>query len=96
MELAYVDQAYTGGEAAQAAKAQGIRLDIVKLPEAKRGLVLLPRRWVVERSQAWVARFRRLARDYERLPDRVAGLHFIAFACLMLAKALAMALLQSA
>ena len=46
--------------------------------------VLLPRRWVVERSFAWMARFRRLARDYERLSDTLAGMHFIAFACLML------------
>ena len=48
--------------------AHGIRLEVVKLPEAKRGFVLLPRRWVVERSFAWATRFRRLARDYERLP----------------------------
>jgi transposase len=39
---------------------------------------------VVERSIAWLARFRRLARDYERLPETLAGLHYIAFACLML------------
>jgi len=39
---------------------------------------------VVERSLAWAARFRRLARDYERLPETVAGLHFLAFAILML------------
>jgi len=45
---------------------------------------------VVERSFAWAARFRRLARDYERLPDTVAGLHFVAFAMLMLAKATAL------
>ena len=51
---------------------------------AKRGFVLLPRRWVVERSFAWMARFRRLARDYERLPETLAGLHFLAFAMLML------------
>ncbi|HLV97458.1 MAG TPA: transposase, partial [Ktedonobacterales bacterium] len=50
----------------------------------KRGFVLLPRRWVVERSFAWTARFRRLARDYERLPQTLAGLHFLAFAILML------------
>jgi transposase len=66
--LAYVDQGYTGDEPAQAAAEQGIHRDVVKLPEAKRGFVLLPRRWVVERSFAWLARFRRLARDYERLP----------------------------
>jgi transposase len=67
---------------AAAAAAHGIRLQVVKLPEATRGFVLLPRRWVVERSFAWAARFRRLARDYERLPETVAGLHFPAFACL--------------
>ena len=84
VEVAFVDQGYTGEEPAAAAAAHGIRLEVVKLPEAKRGFVLLPRRWVVERSFAWAARFRRLARDYERLPETVAGLHFLAFACLML------------
>jgi transposase len=86
VELAYVDQGYTGEEPAAAAAAHGVRLEVVKLPEAKRGFVLLPRRWVVERSFAWAARFRRLARDYERLPTTLAGLHFVAFACLMLAR----------
>lgn len=84
VELAYVDQGYTGDAVAEAAEAHGIQLVVVKLPEAKRGFVLLPRRWVVERSFAWVARFRRLARDYERLATTLAGLHFLAFACLML------------
>jgi transposase len=80
--LAFVDQGYTGDRPA-AAHAHGIQLEVVKLPEAKHGFVLLPRRWVVERSFAWASRFRRLARDYERLPETVAGLHFLAFACLM-------------
>jgi transposase len=84
VELAYVDQGYTGGQPAAAAAAQGIRLEVVKLPEAKKGFVLLPRRWVVERSFGWLARFRRLARDYERLAETVEGLTFVAFACLML------------
>jgi transposase len=57
---------------------------VVKLPEAKRGFVLLPRRWVVERSFAWAARSRRLARDYERLAATLAGLHFVALVCVML------------
>jgi transposase len=86
VQLAYVDQGYTGEAPASAAAEHGVRLEVVKLPEAKRGFVLLPRRWVVERSFAWTARFRRLARDYERLPTTLAGLHFIAFACLMLAR----------
>ena len=84
VELAFVDQGYTGEQAAQAAEQHGIKLEVVKLPEAKKGFVLLPRRWVVERSFAWATRFRRLARDYERLPATLAGLHFLAFAILLL------------
>jgi transposase len=84
VELAFVDQGYTGENAAEQAEAHGIRLEVVKLAEAKKGFVLLPRRWVVERSFGWAARFRRLTRDYERLPETLAGLHFLAFAVLML------------
>ncbi len=84
VEVAFVDQGYTGEQPLEAAAEQGIRLEVVKLPEVKKGFVLLPRRWVVERSFAWTARFRRLARDYERLPQTLAGLHFLAFAILLL------------
>jgi transposase len=87
VELAFVDQGYTGEDAATAAARHGIKLEVVKLPEAKRGFVLLPRRWVVERSFGWAARFRRLARDYERLDTTLAGLHYVAFSLLMLHKA---------
>lgn len=87
VEVAWVDQGYTGDDPSEAAEGHGIRLEVVKLPEAKKGFVLLPRRWVVERSFAWLARFRRLARDYERLPEVLAGLHFVIFAILMLARA---------
>ena len=90
IELAYVDQGYTGEQPAEAAKEHGIRLEVVKRPEAKRGFVLLPRRWVVERDFAWVSRFRRLVKDYERLPATVAVLHFVAFACLFLHRAVAL------
>ena len=83
VELAYVDQGYTGQEAEAAADGWGIRLEVVKLPEARKGFVLLPRRWVVERSFAWLSRFRRLAKDYERLPETVAGLHLVACSVLM-------------
>ena len=84
VELAFVDQGYTGEAPAQAAQEQGMHLEVVKLPEAKHGFVLLPRRWVVERSFAWMTRFRRLARDYERWPETLAGLHVLAFTVLML------------
>jgi transposase len=86
VEVAFVDQGYSGDKPQQAAAEQGMQLMVVKLPDAKRGFVLLPRRWVVERSFGWLARFRRLARDYERLPKTLQGLHFLAFAVLMLAK----------
>ncbi len=80
VEIAYVDQGYTGPNAAEAAQQHGLRLEVVRHPMAKRGFVLLPRRWVVERSFAWAARFRRLARDYERLDTTLKGLHVLAFA----------------
>jgi transposase len=89
VELAYVDQGYTGEKAAEEAEAHGMRLEIVRHEEAKRGFVLLPRRWVVERDFAWASRFRRLAKDYERLPATLAGLHFVVFACLFLQQAIA-------
>jgi transposase len=84
VQLAFVDQGYTGEKPAAAAAQEGIHLEVIKHHEAKRGFVLLPRRWVVERSFAWAARFRRLARDYERLATTLAGYHWLAFAMLML------------
>ena len=84
VEIAFVDQGYSGESTAKAAAEHGIRLEVVKHHEAKRGFVLLPRRWVAERSFAWATRFRRLVRDYERLPETLRGLHFIVFVCLML------------
>jgi transposase len=89
VELAYVDQGYSGERPAEEAETHGISLEVVKYPEAKRGFVLLPRRWVVARDFAWASRFRRLAKDYERLPTTLAGLHFVAFACLFLSQATA-------
>lgn len=85
--LAYVDQGYTGEAPKAAAEKHGIELEVVKHTEAKRGFVLLPRRWVVERSFAWSSRFRRLVKDYERLPETVSALHFVAFAILLLQRA---------
>ena len=86
VQLAYVDQGYTGDDAAEAAAQHGIELEVVKLAEAKKGFVLLPRRWVVERSFGWIARCRRLGRDYERLPTTLAGLTWLYFAGLLLAR----------
>lgn len=85
VEMAFVDQGYTGEKAAEAAEKHGIRLEVVKLPDVKNGFVLLPRRWVVERNFAWATRFRRLVKDYERLPETLRGLHILSFVTLMAA-----------
>jgi transposase len=87
VRLAFVDQGYTGEAPAKAAEQNGMRLDVVKLSEIKRGFVLLPRRWVVERSFGWLSRFRRLARDYERLARSFEGMHWVAFLGLLLGAA---------
>jgi len=84
VEVAFVDQGYTGAVAADGAAASGIRLEVVRHAGARKGFVLLPRRWVVERSFAWLGRFRRLARDYERLAEVLAGWHWLAFLTVLL------------
>jgi transposase len=95
VKVAFVDQGYTGDQPAEDAAAHGIELIVVKLAEAKKGFVLLPKRWVVERSFAWTGRFRRLARDYERLPETLAGFHVLAFAILMLKRFVSLAIVSS-
>jgi len=84
VEVAFADQGYTGQDTAQQAAAAGVELIVVKRPEATKGFILLPKRWVVERSFAWLSRFRRLGRDLERLSSTLIGFHFVA-ACLLLA-----------
>jgi transposase len=87
VDLAYADQGSTGPDAEVAAADEGIDPAVVKLPDAKRGFVRLPRRWVVERSFGGVDRFRRLAKDDERLTETREGMHYVAFSLLMLQKA---------
>lgn len=81
IEIAYVHQGYTGHTLEQAAANHGIALGVVRLPQDKRGFVLLPRRWVVERDFGWLSRLRRLA-------DVLKGFHLIAFMMLMWKQAL--------
>jgi transposase len=86
VQIAFVDQGYTGADAAKQASDHGIKLEVVKHTEAKKGFVLLPRRWVVERTFGWIGRFRRLARDYERLSETLAGWHWVASILLLLGR----------
>ena len=87
VEVAFVDQGYTGEQPADEAAKRLIRLEVVKHHEAKRGFVLLPRRWVVERTFGWLGRFRRLTRDYERLGKTLEAWHWLAAVALLLGKA---------
>ena len=84
VQLAFVDQGYTGQQVIDDAASQGLKIQVIKLSEVKKGFVLLPVRWVIERSFAWTGRFRRLARDFERLAETLAGYHFLAFTTLLL------------
>ncbi|MCA1678524.1 MAG: IS5 family transposase, partial [Actinobacteria bacterium] len=64
----FADGGYQGRLVAIAKSAWKITVEVVKKPRDQRGFAVLPRRWVVERTFSWLMRFRRLARDYERLP----------------------------
>ncbi|WP_309573451.1 IS5 family transposase [Deinococcus sp.] len=83
VEVAFADQGYTGEKTALDATDAGVELIVVKRPEASKGFILVPKRWVVERSFAWMSRFRRLGRDLERLPSTLVGFHVLA-ACVLL------------
>ena len=64
----WADGGYRGGKLASALTklGLGIDLEIVKKPKDVKGFTVLQRRWVVERTFAWMSRCRRLAKDYER------------------------------
>jgi transposase len=63
--LVWADAGYTGRFVRDARKIWDLAVPIVKRPDQAKGFVLLHRRWVVERSFAWLTKFRRLVRDYE-------------------------------
>jgi transposase len=65
----FADGGYSGQLLAVAKSAWRIVIEIVKKPAGQIGFAVLPRRWVVERTFSWLMRWRRLVRDYERLPE---------------------------
>ncbi len=68
LERLFADGAYSGTGTAAAAKRTGkVVLEIVKRSDAANGFVVLPKRWIVERSFGWLSRCRRLAKDFENL-----------------------------
>lgn len=65
----WADARYQGPLVATAAAALGLRVEVVRAPPGTKGFVVLPRRWVVERSFGWLSKYRRVAgRDYETNP----------------------------
>ena len=83
LELVWADGGYNARQVELAvAKQPPLRVEIVKRPDGCSGFVVLPRRWVVERTFSWFGRNRRLAKDYENLADTLAA--FITLACIQL------------
>lgn len=66
LRLLWADSGYTGPLVDWAARELDLTVEVVKRSDDTRGFTVLPRRWVVERTLAWLMRSRRLARDYER------------------------------
>lgn len=84
LELVWADNGYNAYQVKEAvAKIPGLRVEIVKRSDDMKGFVVLPRRWVVERTFSWIGRNRRLAKDFENLADTLSA--FIALACIQLA-----------
>ena len=81
----WVDEGYQGNEVAQAIQDElRVDLEIVPKPQGQKGFVLVPRRWVVERTFAWLGRYRRLSKDYEYYCETQQALIYLAMSHLML------------
>lgn len=86
LQLVWADGAYRGELIDWVKKRLGWELSIVEKEEGQKGFVLLPRRWVVERTFAWLNRSRRLSKDYERLPKTSEAFIYVAMIRLMVKK----------
>lgn len=86
LKLIWVDGIYTGGLVEWAQKAYGWTVQIVKRTDDMKGFVVLPRRWVVERTFGWLGRYRRLSKDYEYLLLTSETMIYAAMVRLMLAR----------
>jgi putative transposase len=84
LKLIWADGGYRGTLVAWVEEMLGCKLQIVEKPGGQVGFQLLPKRWVVERTFAWLVRQRRLARDYERLPETSEAFIYLAMIRLML------------
>ena len=83
LRLIWVDGAYRGSLQRWVAQRFRFRLQPVLRPQEQKGFSVLPRRWVVERTFAWLGLNRRLSKDYERLPESSVAFIHIAMIRLM-------------
>ena len=84
LELVWADSGYNAHQVKDAvARVPALRIEIVKRSDDMKGFIVLPRRWVVERTFSWLGRNRRLAKDYENLADTLAN--FVTLAAIQLA-----------
>ena len=67
LETIFADSAYGGPKLAKAIAGAAWKIEMVKKPKDQKGFEVLPRRWVVERTIAWINRCRRLSKDFENL-----------------------------
>lgn len=86
LELIWADGGYRGELISWVEETLGWKLEIVEKPKDQSGFQVLPKRWIVERTFAWLVRQRRLARDYERLPETSESFIYVAMIRLMLRK----------
>lgn len=86
LDLIWADGGYRGEMIEWVRKRLGWQLSIVERAEGQMGFVVLPRRWVVERTFAWLNRQRRLSKDYERLPQTAEAFIYVAMIRLMVRK----------
>jgi putative transposase len=84
LELIWADGGYRGELIAWVEETLDVTLEIVEKPKDTNGFQVLPKRWIVERTFAWLVRQRRLARDYERLPQTSEAFIYVAMIRLML------------
>ena len=84
LKLIWADGGYRGELISWVEQTLGWKLEIVEKPKDKNGFQVLPKRWIVERTFAWLVRQRRLARDYERLPETSEAFIYVAMIRLML------------
>ena len=84
LELLWADGAYSGKLVEWAKRIGGWRLEVVRRPVQQHTFQVLPRRWVVERTLAWLGRQRRLSRDYEALSETTEAWVYTAMTGLML------------